>query len=135
LIRCLTCIDILSEQYPDNIERGCEREGGREGGRGTETETEIEIETETETESDRDFWCVSNNNIERGSNPDPNTLTPILIDFFTTQLKAQGPSRTCNESKEEEGSTLGRGRNRACVQGYLAHKKPRPPRTLQADYA
>jgi len=25
-----------------------------------------------------------------------------LIDFFITQLKAQGPSRTCNESKEEE---------------------------------
>jgi len=29
-----------------------------------------------------------------------------LIDSFITQLKAQGPSRTCNESKEEEeGST------------------------------
>ena len=25
-----------------------------------------------------------------------------LIDFCITQLKAQGPSRTCNESKEEE---------------------------------
>ena len=25
-----------------------------------------------------------------------------LIDFSITQLKAQGPSRTCNESKEEE---------------------------------
>ena len=25
-----------------------------------------------------------------------------LIDSCTTQLKAQGPSRTCNESKEEE---------------------------------
>ena len=25
-----------------------------------------------------------------------------LIDSFITQLKAQGPSRTCNESKEEE---------------------------------
>jgi len=24
------------------------------------------------------------------------------IDFCITQLKAQGPSRTCNESKEEE---------------------------------
>ena len=26
-----------------------------------------------------------------------------LIDLCITQLKAQGPSRTCNESKEEEG--------------------------------
>jgi len=25
-----------------------------------------------------------------------------LIDSFITQLKAQGPSRNCNESKEEE---------------------------------
>ena len=25
-----------------------------------------------------------------------------LIDSCTTQLKAEGPSRTCNESKEEE---------------------------------
>jgi len=25
-----------------------------------------------------------------------------LTDFCITQLKAQGPSRTCNESKEEE---------------------------------
>ena len=25
-----------------------------------------------------------------------------LIDICITQLKAQGPSRTCNESKEEE---------------------------------
>ena len=25
-----------------------------------------------------------------------------LIDSFITQLKAQGPSRTCNESEEEE---------------------------------
>jgi len=27
----------------------------------------------------------------------------IRIDSCITQLKAQGPSRTCNESKEEEG--------------------------------
>jgi len=26
-----------------------------------------------------------------------------LIDSCITQLKAQGPSRTCDESKEEEG--------------------------------
>jgi len=25
-----------------------------------------------------------------------------LIDYYVTQLKAQGPSRTCNESKEDE---------------------------------
>jgi len=29
-----------------------------------------------------------------------------LIDFCITQLKAQGPSRTCNESKEEEEGEL-----------------------------
>ena len=32
-----------------------------------------------------------------------------LIDSCITQLKAQGPSRTCNESKEEEEA--GEGRN------------------------
>ena len=36
-----------------------------------------------------------------------------LIDFCITQLKAQGPSRTCNESKEEEGRTTGPGRGPA----------------------
>ena len=29
-----------------------------------------------------------------------------LIDFCITQLKAQGPSRTCNESKEDEEKKL-----------------------------
>ena len=29
-----------------------------------------------------------------------------LIDSCITQLKAQGPSRTCNESKEEEEENL-----------------------------
>ena len=34
-----------------------------------------------------------------------------LIDSCITQLKAQGPSRTCNESKEEEGvSRISEGR-------------------------
>ena len=32
-----------------------------------------------------------------------------LIDFCIPQLKAQGPSRTCNESKEEEEEELSRG--------------------------
>ena len=30
-----------------------------------------------------------------------------LIDSCITQLKAQGPSRSCDESKEEEGWALG----------------------------
>ena len=30
-----------------------------------------------------------------------------LMDSCTTQLKAQGPSRTCNESKEEEEEAIG----------------------------
>ena len=34
------------------------------------------------------------------------------IDFCITQLKAQGPSRTCNESKEEEEKGLGQTRSR-----------------------
>ena len=29
-----------------------------------------------------------------------------LIEICITQLKAQGPSRTCNESKEEEADTI-----------------------------
>ena len=32
-----------------------------------------------------------------------------LIDLCITQLKAQGPSRTCNESKEEEERAVGVG--------------------------
>ena len=32
-----------------------------------------------------------------------------LIDFCITQLKAQGPSRTCNESQEEEEEEEARG--------------------------
>ena len=32
-----------------------------------------------------------------------------LIDSCITQLKAQGPSRTCNESKEEEEKSERRG--------------------------
>ena len=32
-----------------------------------------------------------------------------LIDFCITQLKAQGPSRTCNESKEEKKVEGGEG--------------------------
>ena len=36
-----------------------------------------------------------------------------LIDFCITQVKAQGPSRTCNESKEEE-VTVSRSEMRAC---------------------
>jgi len=69
-----------------------------------------------------------------------------LIDSCITQLEAQGRSRTCNESKEEEEGV----RTTACdeiesrpiapavscaqknmstfaIQGYLAHKKQPPP--------
>ena len=45
------------------------------------------------------------------------------IDSCIIQIKALGPSRTCNESKEEEESTALEG-----LQGYLAHKKHPPPR-------
>jgi len=71
-----------------------------------------------------------------------------LIDSCITQRKAQGPARTCNESKEEEeaiGATgalskiVGDPRTTpVCgglpcaslshpVQGYLTHKKQPPP--------
>jgi len=44
-----------------------------------------------------------------------------LIDFCITQLKAQGPSRTCNESKEEEErGGAGAGRH-ADVQSRRLH--------------
>ena len=43
------------------------------------------------------------------------------IDSCITQLKAQGPSRTCNESKEEDEEALRAGRcrhyNHHCVRG------------------
>ena len=43
-----------------------------------------------------------------------------LIDFCITQLKAQGPSRTCNESKEEEKvvRVLRGGGGRVRVEGF-----------------
>ena len=46
------------------------------------------------------------------------------IDFCITQLKAQGPSRTCNESKEEEEKiNLGDdGRHAAPLQCNLLHE-------------
>ena len=57
----------------------------------------------------------------------PSTPTPTgsylrLIDSCITQLKAQGPSRTCNESKEEEeeGPT--------CIIEGRAHKAASSPR-------
>jgi len=49
-------------------------------------------------------------------------LSPI--DSCITQLKAQGPSRTCNESKEEEKKTCANGRQLSsyqlsvCVDGF-----------------
>ena len=52
-----------------------------------------------------------------------------LIDFCITQLKAQGPSRTCNESKEEEGCqtqtvlldcSRGRRTGEVCDTGQIA---------------
>jgi hypothetical protein len=49
-----------------------------------------------------------------------------LIDSSITQIQAQGPSRTCNKSKEEERFM--------CLQGHLAQKKEPPPRSLQWDY-
>jgi len=48
-----------------------------------------------------------------------------LIDSCITQLKAQGPSRTCNESKEEEEARMGpsgvRGRARLDMSEDSAH--------------
>jgi len=40
-----------------------------------------------------------------------------LKDSCITQLKAQGPSRTCNESTEEEGEEEGQDPRRARIQG------------------
>ena len=47
-----------------------------------------------------------------------------LIDSCITQIKAQGPSRTCNESKEEEGTRLHR------VHDALQRKRKRKRKTL-----
>jgi len=38
-----------------------------------------------------------------------------LVDSCITQLKAQGPSRTCNESKEEEQEEKGRALSQVAV--------------------
>ena len=56
-----------------------------------------------------------------------------LVDSCITQIKAQGPSRTCNESKEEvvHLPTHRQLHSWDQLQGYLAHKKLLPPRTIQ----
>jgi len=55
------------------------------------------------------------------------------LDSCITQLKAQGPSRTCNESKEEEGSL--NLRNGDAILGRaeqpLPRGRPRPARLLR----
>ena len=51
-------------------------------------------------------------------------------------LKARGPSRTWTGSEEEEEEKEPRVTGLILfIQGYLAHKKQRPPRTLQQEYA
>ena len=45
-----------------------------------------------------------------------------LIDFFITQLKAQGPSRTCNESKEEEEEEARWPPDRRMVEGCFSER-------------
>ena len=51
-----------------------------------------------------------------------------LIDSGITQLKAQGPSRTCNEEEEAMRLQMGAPRPEVkTVQGYLAHENPPPP--------
>ena len=44
-----------------------------------------------------------------------------LIDSFITQLKAQGPSRTCNESKEEEKRGGGPSQRRRYITKYTTN--------------
>ena len=46
-----------------------------------------------------------------------------LIDPCITQLKAQGPSRTCNESKEEEEKKEGRAVSTGPGPGPTPHKR------------
>ena len=51
-----------------------------------------------------------------------------LIDSCITQLKAQGPSRTCNESKEEEGDAWVRAMRKVatpCITLPVSSCKPR----------
>ena len=51
-----------------------------------------------------------------------------LIDSCITQLKAQGPSRTCNESKEEEKNiTLGRSFDCNMTPSFCARSWSRVP--------
>ena len=45
-----------------------------------------------------------------------------LIDLCITQLKAEGPSRTCNESKEEEEEAF---KVTVSVNGYVIGSKKR----------
>ena len=48
-----------------------------------------------------------------------------LIDSCITQLKAQGPSRTCNESKEEEGALTPTPEHAAAIHGVRRHSQHR----------
>jgi len=51
-----------------------------------------------------------------------------LIDSCITQLKAQGPSRTCNESKEEEEEEEGGGRAPRLLRAGATCSDPERPR-------
>ena len=55
-----------------------------------------------------------------------------LTNLCINHLKARGPSRTWTESEEEEEEKEPRVTGLILfMQGYLAHKKQRIPRTLQ----
>jgi len=47
-----------------------------------------------------------------------------LVDSCITQLKAQGPSRTCNERKEEEEASRGTPRGGTVPDGVLQSCEP-----------
>ena len=57
--------------------------------------------------------CATTLAIGRESSELARTECVSLIDFCIAQLKAQGPSRTCNESKEEEECASGSKEQRA----------------------
>ena len=50
-----------------------------------------------------------------------------LIDFCITQLKAQGPSKTCNESKEEQEEDLSEEGTSRFFKGILPESQGRCP--------
>ena len=91
-------------------------------GRAIESERETERESESEREKERKKEKAKERARERARERDNETFIPAN----TAVMLAPHRGCVCAGTTQEVTCTL---------QGYLAHKKTPPPRTLQQEYA